>query len=292
MRNSLLLLLMASVILHAQTVTELLAQKTAEHIGTIARQLDGVLGYYVIDLNTGYAFGSHEDTVFPTASSIKVPILIELFRAERAGKLRFIDTISLTAKDTVGGSGVLQKQLAKGPFSVTVRELTEQMIETSDNLATNQCIRLVGMESVNQLLTQLGFSSTRLQRVMMDESAARQGRENISTPRELARIMEKIYRHEVVDGRACDEMIAILKRVDAGLRAAVPSSVEVAAKPGELDGVRCEVGIVFLKGRPFILSVMSAFLSRGENPVGPVAREVYDLFARLAQANQYGRQLP
>jgi hypothetical protein len=86
-------------------------------------------------------------------------------------------------------------------------------------------------------------------------------------------------------------MIDILKLPQADFRACIPTSVAVAAKPGELTGVRAETGIVFVDKRPFVLSVMSTYLNSGENPVPAVARIVYEHFAKLAASNRYGHNL-
>ena len=86
-------------------------------------------------------------------------------------------------------------------------------------------------------------------------------------------------------------MLSVMKRVDAYMRPAIPGDIEVASKPGDLDGVRTETGIVFLPKRPFIVSVMSTYLNDRVNPVGPVTGIVFDYFNKVAHANQYGRRL-
>ena len=166
------------------------------------------------------------------------------------------------------------------------------MIIYSDNSATNQCIDLVGMENVNRLLAQFGLRATHLRRKMMDSAAVARGDENVSTPLELARLMEMIYRGTAADAASSKEMLDVLKRVKAGMRAVVPEGIEVAAKPGDLPGVHCEVGTVLLPGRPFVLNVMSAFLDESADPVGPVTAIVLEHFRKIAASNQYGRRLP
>jgi beta-lactamase class A len=83
-------------------------------------------------------------------------------------------------------------------------------------------------------------------------------------------------------------MIETLKLVDADFRAVIPPNVAVAAKPGELTGVRTETGIVYVAERPFVLSVCSAFLDEPDNPVPAVARAVYEHFAKIARSNKFG----
>jgi len=217
--------------------------------------------------------------------------MIEAFRAVRAGKLSLDTSVTLDGKDAVGGSGHLRILLRSRPVTLTVRELIGAMSETSDNTATNRLIAMVGMPAVNELLTQMGLKSTRLQRRMLESNAAAENRENISTPMEMALLAESLYRGKAVDAEASREMIEILKRVRASFRTSIPENVPVAAKPGELNGVRAETGIIFLTNRPFVLSVMSSYLDQGVNPISAVARMFYDYFEKLANSNRYGHKL-
>lgn len=285
------LLLTAAMLPAQSTVSELLEARTLEALAAVERSLEGVLGVAALDLETGWVFGRNLDTVFPQASAIKIPIMVEVFRAARAGRLRLDERLRLGPEDIVGGSGKLQEKLRRGPLELSVRELVELMIRDSDNVATNRLIGLVGMEEVNRTLDGLGLFATRLRRRMMDSAAATRDEENVSTPREMARLAEMLYRGRLVDAEACREMIAIMKTVEAGMRRAVPRDVPVASKPGAVPGVRCETGIVFLPGRPFALSVMGTFLGEKDDPVETVTRIVYAHFERLARSNRYGHRV-
>jgi beta-lactamase class A len=273
-------------------VTRLLELKQREEIRALDQSTRGVLGVATIDLTSGRIFVYNGDAVFPTASSIKIAILIQMFRSAHAGRFAFTDEVTLTSKDNAGGSdGPLQEALDQGSVKLTIRELVEDMIIYSDNSATNRSIDLVGMDAVNRLLVSFNLRATRLRRKMMDTAAAARGDENVSTPLELARLLETIYRETAADPASCREMLKILKRVNAYLRPVIPAGIEVASKPGELDGVRCEAGIVYLPKRPFIVNVMSTYLDDSVNPVGAAAKIVFDSFTKLAQSNQYGRRL-
>jgi beta-lactamase class A len=117
------------------------------------------------------------------------------------------------------------------------------------------------------------------------------GDENVSTPAEMARLVEMIYRGKVVDQAACQEIIGLMKKVSGGIQEGLPLDIETASKTGELPGARGEAGIVFLEGRPFVLSVMSAFIDDRRSPVPEVTRIVYRYFEKLAAANAYGNRL-
>lgn len=284
-------LLLFTGVLAAQTdIRDLLERKTLDRLEALDRSVDGTLGVAAIDLETGRTLTYHAGGVFPTASAIKVPVMIEVFRQARSGGAALDREIPVTPKDLVDGSDRLKLVLRNGPAALTVRQLVEAMIEVSDNTAANTLIGLAGMERVNRTLDELGFPNTRLRRKMMDW-ADTERRENISTPLEMARIMESIYRAKAAPQADCAAMLAIMKRVEADFRRAVPSAVEVAAKPGEMPGVRCEAGIVLLPKRPFALAVMSAFITDHRNPVPEAAAIMYDMFEKLAHSNRYGHRL-
>lgn len=270
---------------------EALEVKLLDRIQRLDESLSGVLGFTAIDLQSGRNIGRNANTVFPQASSIKIPIMIEVFRATQSGRVKLDSRVTLDRGEAVEGSGHLRILLRRESVTVTVRELVTAMIETSDNTATNRLISLVGMDAVNRSLGEMGFSATKLQRRMLEPGAAKADRENISTPNEMARMAELLYRGKAVDEQASREMIEILKLVSANFRESVPDSIPVASKPGELNGVRAETGIVFLPGRPFVLSVMATYLEPGVNPVPQVARIVYEHFEKLSRSNRYGHNL-
>jgi beta-lactamase class A len=285
---ALLLLCLAGMAQNRPAAAELFQAKLVSQLRSIEERSSGVLGYAVIDLDTGRTLTRNADTVFPQASSIKIPIMMQVFEQAKEGRLKLSDPVTLTAKDTVEGSGHLRLLLRSRPLTITVEELVAAMIETSDNTATNRLIAIVGMERVNAMLDRLGFRQTRLRRIMLDAEAAARNNENVSTPMEMAKLAELLYRGKAVDADASRRMLEIMKLVSADFRAAIPPGVAVASKPGEVTGVRCETGVVYVKGRPFVLSVASAFLDEPENPVREVARLVYEHFAKLARSNKFG----
>lgn len=266
-----------------------LEQRIAQRLGAV----DGVVGVWIKDLVSGDEISVNEDRIFPTASSIKIGILVELYRQADQGRLRLEGRHRVEESDRAGGSGVLQHL---GTVELSLRDIATLMIVLSDNTATNILIDKVGMDAVNATLDRLGLSTTRLRRKMIrpDDQAA--GRENVSTPAELGRLVELIYREKIVTPQACREMLEILAYPKSGpLRSRLPQDVRVAHKTGGLGGVVNDVGVVFLEGRPFIVSAMSTLVSDPEpahRAISDVARLAYDYFARIERANAYGAQLP
>ena len=275
----------------AQEPAALLEAKLMDRLRQIDQRFDGVMGIAIIDLATGRTMSINGDMVTAQASLIKVPVLAAAWQKIESGALALDRKVELTGKDKAGGSGTLDARLGPQPLEVTVEELLTLMIRDSDNTATNKIIALVGMDSVNQLMSQLGLRYTRLRRVMMDSAAAKRNDENTSTPLEMARLLEFIYRERLISRNASRRMIEMMKLVQADFRAALPRGVESASKPGAVPGVRTEAGIVFLEGRPYILAVMCTMIAGNANPIRDVVEAVHSYFVRVAQSNRYGHRV-
>ncbi len=259
-----------------------------------AARLDGVVGYAIKDLATGDGFYLNADLVFPTASSIKLAVLLELMRQAQEGRLSLEEKHTIRRTETtVGDDEPILAMLGDGTVTMTLRDLATLMVVLSDNSATNILIERVGMESINSEIAHLGLRQTHLQRKMIDIEAARQGRENVSTPREMMTLMEKVHAGSVLDPAHTRDYFALLALPkDSLFHKALPSSVTVKDKPGALDAVRCDTGIVEVPGHPFAMSVMTTYDAsneEGERVVKQIARLAYDYFARLSASSAYGR---
>lgn len=264
----------------------------ANELERIAASLDGVMGYVVVDLTSGDRFGRLQDTVFPTASTIKLAILYELFRQAEEGAVRLDDSRPMDASHVVGGSGILRELRAP---AMPLRDYATLMIVLSDNTATNLLIDALGMQNVTRRVESLGLSRTRLRRRMMDIDAARRGDENVSTPGEIARLLEVLERGEGLRPESREQLLAILaKEKSSPITRGLPSGTRVASKPGTLEGVAVDAGIVYLEGRPYIVSAMTTFLKSGDagaTAVERVSRSAFDYFSRLASSSEYGRRI-
>jgi len=163
----------------------------------------------------------------------------------------------------------------------------------SDNSATNVLIDRVGMDNVRRLTDSLGLKNTQLRRKMMDLKAATEGRENISTPREMMHFLEALYRGKVIAPALQDDFFSVLATPkDSWLPRDLPPEVRIANKPGSLEGVRNDSGIVFIQNRPYVICVMTTFLTSeraGEDAISRISAETYSVFDRLARASEYGR---
>jgi beta-lactamase class A len=262
------------------------------------QQLDGVLGVAILDLKSGQTFLVRPDEVFPQASSIKIAVLAELYHQAQqsargaSGKATLKDRYVVRAADIVPDSAILGG-LTPGVSSLTNHDLATIMVAVSDNSATNVLIDRVGMDNVVRLTESLGLSHTQLRRKMMDLQAAAQGRENISTPREMMTLLEQIYRGKVIEAPLLDDFFNVLAtHKDSWIPRDLPADLKIANKPGELEGVRNDSGIVFVENRPYVICVMSTYLKSeraGEETITRISRLAFDLFDRLSRASDLGR---
>jgi len=169
----------------------------------------GTYSAAVIDLATGRRWLLNPQRM-RSASLIKLFILAEAFRRAGRGELALEEAVAVPEEAKVGGAGALEMS---PPGTVrTWRQLLEAMIVESDNTATNLVIDRLGMDSVNALAAALGCGGTALRRKMMDFAAADEGRENYTTPAEVAAMLAMLYRGECVDPEADAAMVDILLR--------------------------------------------------------------------------------
>ena len=270
----------------------MLWQKLQRELKAVDDQLDGVMGLAVKDLTSGDEFFINLDEVMPQASSIKITVLAELYRQAKAGKLKLTDEYVVRKEDLVPGSDILLG-LTPGVARVTLRDLATFMVTVSDNSATNVLIDRIGMENVNSMLESQELHTTRLRRKMMDLKAASEGRENVSSPREMMTLLEAIYRGKLLNKELTDDYIKVLStHKESALLQGLPDDAVAASKPGELEAVRNDSGIIFVKNRPYILSVMTTYLrdeKEGQAAIRKIAGLTYSYFDRLARASEYGR---
>ena len=278
--------------------TDILYGKLEAVIDQTDRGLEGVMGLAILDLTSGRQILRNADEVFPTASTIKIAVLAELYRQAQqaasgvAGKSRLTDLYTMNTADLVDDSQIMAG-LTPEVTRVTNRDLATFMVAVSDNSATNVLIDRLGMENVNALLEGLGLRDTRLRRKMMDIKAAREGRENTATPLELTKLLEAIYRGKVFDQSNTEAFLKVLStRKESPIPLLLPEEVVVANKPGALEGVRCDAGIVFAQNRPFVISVMTGYDQderAADEAISQISLAAYECFERLGRSSPYGR---
>jgi len=285
-------LLVTTALAQTPAKQQVLRQKLESRIHEIDQNLDGVMGVAIEDLISKQTFFLQPDEVFAQASSIKIAVLAELYRQAQQGKLKLTDPYTVQKSDLVADSDIMNG-LTPGVTQITLRDLATMMVAVSDNSATNVLIDRIGMENVNALLDSLGLVHTRLRRKMMDLKAASEGRENIATPREMTTLLDALYRGKVLNKEMTDDFFTMLStHKDSPIRRDLPPDLKMADKPGELEAVRNDSGVIFVENRPYILCVMTAYLRNereGEQAISDVSVATYRMFDRLARASEYGR---
>lgn len=271
-----------------------LHSKLDAELSRTAEQLHGVMGYAIKDLTTGESFYRNARVVFPTASSIKLTVLLELMRQDQEGKLSLGERHTVRHSELPSGdTDPILHMLGDGTATMSLHDVATFMVVLSDNGATNILIDRVGMASVNTEIARVGLSETKLRRHMIDIEAARQGNENVSTPGELSALLEKLHSGKILDAGHTKEYFDLIGLPKNSMfNKALPATVRIEDKPGELDAVRCDAGIIEIPGHPFVMTVMTSYLAsneEGERAVREVARLAYEYFDRLARSSTYGR---
>jgi beta-lactamase class A len=270
---------------------KLLFQTLERHLRQEIDGFPGVIGLHLHDIYSGQEVTIHGEEIFPTASSIKIHVLAQLLlRAER-GEVDLNERLTLPQPDSVQGSGVLA--YLHGPIQMSLLDVATLMIIVSDNAATNICIDRAGMAETNQLIQELGLSQTVLRRKMTDLVAAVANQENVSTPRDLAGMMLALHQGRPTPGVA-EQALAILHKPKSSLLTrALPEETPIANKPGWIPMALCDVGLVGLSHRPYVVAIMSKFglvdAMTQEDHLCHLLRQVHQTMTALDQANQYGR---
>lgn len=215
----------------------------------------GRVWIYAKNLDTGKDYGLRSDEQVRTASTIKLPIMTEVFRQVAEGKIAWTDEIVISKQNKVAGSGIL------GEFTdgskIDLRTATNLMIVLSDNTATNIVLDKVTSNAVNDHMAKLGLKDTLSLRKVGGGGDAKAYDEPLnklfgigrSSPKDMVRLLEMLERGEVVSKEASAEMIAILRRQQYkdGIGRNALDTVPVASKSGSLDRLRSDVGIVYTR---------------------------------------------
>lgn len=226
-----------------------------EKVKSAIADFKGTVYIYAKNLDTGRDYALRADEQVRTASTIKLPIMTEVFRQVAAGKVAWTDQIEIAKANKVGGSGILS-EFSDGS-KIDVKTATHLMIVLSDNTATNVLIDKVSSNNVNDHMAKLGLKDTLSLRKIGGGGDAKAWDEPLnklfgigrSSARDMARLMEMLERGEVVSKEASAEMIEILKRQQYkdGLGRNVLDTVPVASKSGALDRLRSDIGIVYTR---------------------------------------------
>lgn len=278
-----------------------------------AARAGGVVGFAATHLVTGEHVAHEEERSFPTASVIKVPVLVALYAEALAGRVDLAERVPLRQADRVAGSGVLQ-DLDEG-LAPTLRDLGRLMITVSDNMATDLVLQRVSPPRVEEVMAELGLTSIQMPMTIremlfelagMDADDPRGYAENRrrlrhgetpggraidpsasdrATPADTCRLLELLERRQILDEAACGEIVDILERqkFEAIIPARLPVGTITAHKTGSLRSVRNDAGIVRATSGPYAVAIFSMQLPEpalGVRALADLSLAIYEHFTR------------
>jgi beta-lactamase class A len=264
----------------------------AHDVRSLAARLPAENALDVFDLSTGFQTGFNATASMPAASTIKIPVMVEVFVQLQEGRFSLDRRVTLLARDKDWGSGELCDASVGSTYPVS--DLLEKMIDISDNTATNMLIRLVGRSNINASMYRLGLRRTHLAGdIRTDGWTIRQMLR--TSPEDLVRLLALMARRRLVDEWSSNEMISILEddQFNTLLPEPLPEDVTIAHKTGSLFDTLNDAGIVYADDAPYVIAVMTTGLPSqdlGRSFIHSLSRLVYDderSFARWREATGF-----
>lgn len=260
-------------------------------------------------LRTSETYLLHADEVMPTASLIKLAVMVEVYHQVAEGKIKLTDPITLRKEDMVQGAGVLTYHITPG-VTLPLRDVMRLMIAHSDNTATNLVLDKIGIGSTGEYMEKLGFPNTKINAKVFKGSTTSIAPERTkkyglgsTTAREMITLLEKLHNGEVVSPTACKEMVEILRRCEDNEKFPrfLGDKVSVAHKTGSVSNARTDAGILYWPSGPVVLCVLTdenadqryAVDNAGNVLCANIARGVVDYFsARVPPPSKEPKKKP
>jgi beta-lactamase class A len=260
-------------------------------LSTMSMHAPGNVGIMVEDLATGLSSSVNANAQMPAASTIKIPVMVEVFKRLAHGDFDLNRKVTLQQSDRDWGWGDLSD--APRGSRYTVSKLLTLMITESDNTATNMLIRLVGRRSINYEMTDLGLTQTSLHDYIRSEGPIHYALR--SSANDMVKLMTAMARFQLIDEWSSREMIGIMtgQHHNGLIPEPLPAGTTIAHKTGELHDTLNDVGVVYLNNEPYAIAVMATNLSTleaGYHFIQGVSRIAYSELARFSlwrEANDY-----
>jgi len=230
------------------------------------------------DLDVGWEIDFNKDKLVPSASLVKIPIMLSCFYAAEEKRINLKDTIYLKASEKVEGSKVLGEKPVGSVF--TLEELIEPMITQSDNTATNLLIDYIGFDTLNSYFKKIGLKNTNIVRKMMDFKERKEGIENYTTAEDMAFILGELYRSNFLNKKVSKQCLLLLgqQKINDRIPRKLPKDgTFIAHKTGLERHVCHDVGIVYTQKGNFLICV----LVKHENKVAEPAKKLISDIALL-----------
>ena len=262
-------------------------------IAPLVKAHKGKVTVAVKNLKTGEEFYLNADEAMPTASLIKLPVMVEAYWQASEGKVKLEKTLTLAKGDKVQGSGILTSHFSDGA-TFPMKDAVRLMIVYSDNTATNMVIDQIGLPSTNARMETLGLKNTKLNAKVfradtrLDQEFGKKYGLGSTTAREMVKLLEMIDAGKVVSPAACQEMLGHLKACDdkEKMPRFLPAGTVVAHKTGSVNASKTDAGIITTKSGPVAVCVLTdanedqrwVIDNTAQVLIGKIAREVYDHF--------------
>ncbi len=267
-----------------QVVEQKIRQMAAASGGTVAVAFE--------DLLTGEQLLINEKVVMHAASTMKTPVMIEVFKQAEQGKFHLSDSMLVKNefRSIVDGSRFKLSRINDSDSSVyrhigrrlPIRELVVQMITRSSNLATNLLIELVGPENVMATMKSIGANRIQILRGVEDPKAFDRGLNNTTDAYDMLLIMKAIAKKQIVSEAACNEMLAILldQKLNRKIPALLPPGTKVAHKTGSITGIDHDAAIVYkTDDHPFVLVILTQGIrshTKAEQLIAQISKLIFD----------------
>lgn len=273
-------------------------QALADAVAPLIKAHQGKVAVAVRHLRTGEGYFHAADAVMPTASLIKLPVLVEAFWQADEGKISLDAKLTLTKEDCVPGAGVLTDCFTPGA-TLTIRDAARLMITVSDNTATNLVLGQVGIPSPNGRMARLGFPNTRVNAKVYKGSSTSVDPERTkkyglgsTTAREMVGLLGLLHAGKLASPKACTEMIGILRKTQDNekLLRLLPAGAVMAHKTGSVSDAKTDAGILYLNGRPAVaICVLTCdnadqrwvLDNKAQLTIAHIGRAVYNHFAAI-----------
>ena len=260
MRTKFLLILLSTICLVPYTLfAQKIDIKLERKLRVLTQNFQGDIGIYVKNLKTQKSVLIQADSIFPTASIVKIPILVGVFDKIEKGELNLDQKFTYRSSQQYGGSGLMQ--FFKDSTETDLSTLVGLMISYSDNVTSiwNQQLAGGGLV-INELMDELGLVNTKV-------NSRTVGRDDIwkkygwgqTTPREMATLVEMIYQGKVISSKSSDQMYRYLGNIFYNERSLsqIPPYVKIASKTGSVDEARGEVVLVNAPSGDYVFCVLT-----------------------------------
>jgi beta-lactamase class A len=263
-------------------------------LAPLAKDHKGKVAIAVKHLKNGPSYYLHADEPMPTASLIKLAVMIEVYQQAAEGKVKLTNPVTLHEADKVPGSGILTDHFSDGA-TISLRDAVRLMIAFSDNTATNLLLDKIGIAATGKRMESWGYPNSRINAKSFrgDTTSIAPDRTKrfglgSTTAREMVEILEKLEAGKLVSPEACKEMLEHLKKCNDQDKFTrfLPAKTVVAHKTGSVADIRTDAGILYLTSGPVVLCVLTEknddktwrVDNAGNVLCAKVAKEIYDYF--------------